>query len=68
MSRITAEQQDEIIEKLSKAEAILECLSIALDPSAIVKITDKTVQNIVWELDDLIHGANQIAINKTGGN
>ncbi|WP_392558736.1 hypothetical protein [Orbus mooreae] len=64
MSRLTAEQQDEIIEKLSKAEAILECLSIALDPRAVVKITDKTIQNIVWELDDLAHGANEIAINK----
>lgn len=63
MARITLEQQDEVIEKLSKASAILECFSIATDPTAVVKISDKTIQNTVWALTDLVYEANQIAIN-----
>ncbi|WP_392564725.1 hypothetical protein RHO13_04775 [Orbus wheelerorum] len=64
MARITLEQQDEIIEKLSKAEAILECFSIAVDPSAVVKASPKTIQNTVWILSDLVYEANKIALNE----
>lgn len=64
MARITLEQQDEIIGKLSKAEAILDCFSSAIDPSSAIKISDKTIQNTVWALSELIIEANKIA----GGN
>lgn len=60
MAKITLAQQDELNECLSKAVAILECFSSAIDPSAPVILSKKSTQDIVWALSDLVYKAHRI--------